>query len=305
MPRTRRKSSGQRSIPAERKPAKPTARYGKTILNHGLVFLLGGALVAAVFIASPDLITGKAEPVAIRTGDSNDATASPIPAGDNAESAPIPTGNDAEPDTLAELLALDPDQLAQADIARVNLLCAEGLPGAERLDVEKALTRLDEWAGRVRFWTDQSMWDFRRNPDKFENSLAKFRVLLLISVLQQDFGVHYNDRGERNCDFSNSRNAFLHGMIDDTNGGTCASMPVMYVAVGRLCSSWVWGGAKAWTEEVTRKATKKTLGVVYPKNTNTAICSCVNPNEPTAWKVPPIIKLGLPKPPPRLGKRPW
>jgi len=56
---------------------------------------------------------------------------------------------------------------------------------------------------------------------------------LLISVVQKDFGVHYNDRGERNCDFSNSKNAFLHGMIDDTNGGTCASMPVMYVTVGR------------------------------------------------------------------------
>jgi hypothetical protein len=77
------------------------------------------------------------------------------------------------------------------------------------------------------------MWDFRQNPEKFKNSEAKFRVLLLISVVRQDFGVHYNDRGERNCDFSNAKNAFLHGMIDDTNGGTCASMAVMYVAVGR------------------------------------------------------------------------
>ena len=77
------------------------------------------------------------------------------------------------------------------------------------------------------------MWDFHRNPHQFENSEAKFRVLLLISVLQKEFGVHYNHRGERNCDFSDSRNPFIHGMIDDPNGGTCASMPVMYVAVGR------------------------------------------------------------------------
>ncbi|MHB1157504.1 MAG: transglutaminase family protein [Phycisphaerales bacterium] len=141
------------------------------------------------------------------------------------------------PRTLDELLALPADQLADVDIARMNLLCATNLPGplpgAGNLDVEKSLARLDEYARRVRYWTDQSLWDFQQRPEKFENSEAKFRVLLLISVLQQDFGIHYNDRGTRNCDFSDSRNAFIHGMIDDANGGTCASMPVMYVAVGR------------------------------------------------------------------------
>jgi tetratricopeptide (TPR) repeat protein len=122
---------------------------------------------------------------------------------------------------------------ATVDIAEMNLVCAAGLQGSENHDVAKCLARLDEWAKRARYWTDQSMWDFRQHPEKFKNSEAKFRVLLLISVLQKDFGVHYNDRGERNCDCSNSKNPFIHGMIDDPNGGTCASMPVLYVAVGR------------------------------------------------------------------------
>ena len=135
--------------------------------------------------------------------------------------------------TLDQLLGMAAKDLGDVDIAEMNLLCATGLPGAEKLDIDKAFARLDDYAERVRYWTDQSMWDFRQNPSKFENSEAKFRVLLLISVLQKDFGVHYNDRGERNCDFSSSKNPFIHGMIDDTNGGTCASMPVMYVAVGR------------------------------------------------------------------------
>jgi hypothetical protein len=136
--------------------------------------------------------------------------------------------------SLDDLLAMPPEQLARVDIAKRNLLCAVGLPGTEKLDVNKCLVRLDDYAGRVRYWTEQSLWDFRQNPGKFENSEAKFRVLLLISVLQKDFGIHYNDRGKwRNCDFSNPQNAFLHGMIDDDNGGTCASMPVMYVAIGR------------------------------------------------------------------------
>ena len=144
---------------------------------------------------------------------------------------PVPFSRQAQ--SLDELLKMTPEQLADVDIAERNLLCATGLRGAEKLDVGKALARLNDWADRVRYWTDQSMWDFRQNPEEFKNSEAKFRVLLLISVVQKDFGVHYNDRGERNCDFSSAKNAFLHGMIDDTNGGTCASMPVMYVAVGR------------------------------------------------------------------------
>ena len=135
--------------------------------------------------------------------------------------------------SLDDLLKMTPADLAKVDLAEMNLLCATGLPGAENLNLDRCLTRLDEWAQRVRYWTDKSMWDFRQHPQNFRNSEAKFRVLLLISVLQQDFGVHYNDRGQQSCDFSNSKNAFLHGMIDDPNGGTCASMPVMYVAVGR------------------------------------------------------------------------
>jgi len=39
------------------------------------------------------------------------------------------------PHTLAELLALSPADLVHCDIARMNLLCAESLPGAENLNV--------------------------------------------------------------------------------------------------------------------------------------------------------------------------
>lgn len=128
---------------------------------------------------------------------------------------------------------MTPEELAGVDIAETNLLCATGLKGADGLDVGRCLLRLDEYAQWVRHYTEQSLWDFLRRPHDFKNSEARFRVLLLISVLQKEYGVHYNEQGERECDFSNSKNPFIHGMIDDANGGTCASMPVMYVAVGR------------------------------------------------------------------------
>jgi len=45
--------------------------------------------------------------------------------------------------------------------------------------------------------------------------------------------VKYNPQRIFDVDFTNSKDLFIHGMIDDSNGGTCASMPVLYVAVGR------------------------------------------------------------------------
>jgi len=203
--------SKRRRKPKPRKPAKPPkAAKALAIAVPGAAIAAIGIVIHFVFFA-------------------DQPAATPAVANSNFT---LPK-NTRKAQSLSELLAMSPAQIADVDIAEMNLLCATGLPGAEKLDVDKAFRRLDDYARRVRHWTEQSMWDFHRNPGKFENSQAKFRVLLLISVLQKDFNIHYNDRGPRNCDFSNAKNPFIHGMIDDTNGGTCASMPVMYVAVGR------------------------------------------------------------------------
>jgi len=164
------------------------------------------------------------------TGSSDLPTRVPAPAAATAQ--PLPT-TDQKAFSLERLVNMTPEELAGVDIAETNLLCATGLKGADGLDVGRCLLRLDEYAQWVRHYTEQSLWDFLRRPHDFKNSEARFRVLLLISVLQKEYGVHYNEQGERTCDFSNSKNPFIHGMIDDANGGTCASMPVMYVAVGR------------------------------------------------------------------------
>jgi|WetSurMetagenome_2_1015567.scaffolds.fasta_scaffold73731_2 hypothetical protein len=56
---------------------------------------------------------------------------------------------------------------------------------------------------------------------------------MLAQALHEDCGVHYNMERIRDIDFRNSKDLLIHGMIDDPNGGTCASMPVLYTAVGR------------------------------------------------------------------------
>lgn len=188
-------------------------------LLHGILLLATASLIGTtVWVSSQE---NRPSPLKQRAASSD------------IQPAALHTTFEVEPESLDELLALEPDELAKVDIARMNLLAAEGLPGAENLDVEASLAKLDQWTERVHAVTQTSLPDFHSRPEDFENSEAKFRTLLIISVLQQDFGVHYNDRGPRNVDFSDSRDPFIHGMVDENHGGNCASMPVLYTAIGR------------------------------------------------------------------------
>ena len=47
------------------------------------------------------------------------------------------------------LMDMRPEDMAQCDIATLNLLCAKGLPGSEDMDIRQDLATLDEWARRV------------------------------------------------------------------------------------------------------------------------------------------------------------
>jgi hypothetical protein len=135
--------------------------------------------------------------------------------------------------SLGDLALLAPEGSSGSDMARMNLLAARGLPGAEDLNLAKSLAELDRWAAHVKRETDRHLYKFNADPTNFENSEGYFRILMLITVLQQDLGVHYNLDRINEPDFANSKDLFIHGMIGDDNGGTCVSMPVLTVAVGR------------------------------------------------------------------------
>jgi len=148
----------------------------------------------------------------------------------------------AAPDTLNKLLELPPDQLADVDIARMNLLCATGLVGVKLLDVDHALSVLDDWARRVAMETQRHLYRVNdpRFAERYKGSEAHYRAEMLAQVLQEDLGVRYDMTAVGNFSFADPAVAFIHGMVPgpgqtttDTPGGTCASMPVLYVAVGR------------------------------------------------------------------------
>ncbi len=134
-----------------------------------------------------------------------------------------------------DLLAMAPEQFATADVATVNLLCAKGLPGTESVDTPAVLRKLDEWAGRVRAETERHLYRASdpRYAEHYGRSEARLRAEFLVQVLQEDCGVRYNQARIRDVDFANPADLFIHGMVSNGNGGTCASMPVLYAAVGR------------------------------------------------------------------------
>lgn len=133
---------------------------------------------------------------------------------------------------LADLCRRSDAELDQSGLAITNLKCAMGLPHAGNLDIGRCLDKPDRMARQVRRETKRNLYRFNRHPGEWDNSKAYWTACMMITVLQQDFGIRYNPERIYDPDFRDSRDLFIHGMLF-SNGGTCASMPVLYVAIGR------------------------------------------------------------------------
>jgi hypothetical protein len=134
---------------------------------------------------------------------------------------------------LGHLVTLSSGQLEGTDIAVMNLDCAQGLPGTENTEVTTALQTMDVWATHVREETERNFHQFQENPTKFHNSESWWRAAMMITVLQQDCGVHYNLERMRDMSMTHGEDVFINGLLGNLREGTCSSMPVLYVAIGR------------------------------------------------------------------------
>ena len=143
--------------------------------------------------------------------------------------------------SLSNLLTLPTAELDQMDIALMNLLCAQQLPGAADINISNQLATLDQWAKRVQTETERHLYRFRANPTEYYSSEAYFRMLMIAVVFYEDLNIRYNPERISNPQninpndrfFADSRDIFLHGLIGDRHMGTCSSMPVLYATVGR------------------------------------------------------------------------
>jgi hypothetical protein len=139
-----------------------------------------------------------------------------------------------------EQLSLGGHDLALFDVALLNLVAAQGLPTSETIDIPKLLDRLDEWADRVKLETARHMYRFgwmsQQPQTEFTvgDSLARYCCYCLLQTLQEECGVRYNPKRKFHPNYCQVPDIFIHGIVDEKGeGGTCATMPVVYVAVGR------------------------------------------------------------------------
>jgi hypothetical protein len=135
--------------------------------------------------------------------------------------------------SIFEETALSDEALGRRDIALQNLKIAAGLPGAEDLDRDACAEKLKAWTRKARDYTEERRHLFTAAPREYWNSPGKFRMLALVTFVQKRLHVQYNlafSDGDYNG--TDSRKLFVHGVLDG-HGGTCATLPVLYVAIGR------------------------------------------------------------------------
>ena len=189
-----------------------------------------------------------------------------FPARQTQHACPTTASSLQKPSNLLELLQSGDGAIAMCDIALLNLLCAQGLPGAEAANPAECLATLDRWVHRIRSETDRHLYRYKANPAEFDHSEAYFRMLIMSVVLYEDYGVRYNpsrisapaDIHANDHFFADSRDIFLHGLLGPARDlqpstlkplarhsgataaqpptsslGTCSSMPVLYIALGR------------------------------------------------------------------------
>jgi hypothetical protein len=143
-----------------------------------------------------------------------------------------------QPTTLAELMALTPAELDHCDIARMDLLCTQGLPGSAKVNIPEMLAMIDGWVELVNWETKMNEYQFVQNPKSFGYLEGRYDMIALVSVLDKKFHVHYNPAlmdptVPGDIFYSDSRNVFINGLLGPEHMGTCSSMPVLYVAVAR------------------------------------------------------------------------
>jgi hypothetical protein len=130
------------------------------------------------------------------------------------------------------LVRLSDVELTRLDIAVMNLACAEGLPGADRINWELCLRTLDDWARRCAKFTSQMMPYFHRGRCDYPDSEPRFRIQAMITHLQRDIGVRYHPGRKKDTDVFQPEDSFVYGVIQG-EGGTCGNLPIIYTAIGR------------------------------------------------------------------------
>lgn len=211
---------------AEAKPAsiaQPRA-FGKIekrmALASGVLFLVGVLAYALV----STLPSHKIPDVAVKK-----STEPSEPPGFDGSYIPTPL-------TYDELVKLSPNLLDKVNVGLMDLLCAQGLPGSENLNVDDCLSQVSYWASEVQRTEDSNSYRYNQSPGLYRHSVAYFKAVIMVSELDA-LGLHADE--ERSNDepnaafFAKSGPIFINGLLGDRHAGTCSSIPILIVAIAQ------------------------------------------------------------------------
>ena len=145
------------------------------------------------------------------------------------------------PSNIEELVSLSADELERVDLGRMNLICAEAASDSGDSELPRLLRKLDEWAETAKRAEEKYWRTFERNPERYDNSYAKFRAVNLILTVKEDFKCRYQmslvESGELHnvnspAFFKNPDDVFISGLLKNRRG-TCSSYAPLIVALGR------------------------------------------------------------------------
>lgn len=130
---------------------------------------------------------------------------------------------------LSELLELPATDFESVDVIELDLAVAREIPECRNVDVARYRKTVDDWAGHVNREVERHRYRFEQSPSEYKQSWPYFCSLMMRTVLDQDFGIAY-DRDR--FSFEDPKDLFVHGVIDQRRG-TCISLPVLQIAIGR------------------------------------------------------------------------
>ena len=142
--------------------------------------------------------------------------------------------------SLDQFTGLQVSDIDSYDVVVLNYCAASTLRGTERSNLSDWLRKLDDWAALVKLEIRRHLYRFEQQlpspptPFNYGNSLGRFFCWYMLQVLQEDCGVKYHPDRKFAPNFCTPTDIFVHGILDDDGqGGTCASMPVVYTSVAR------------------------------------------------------------------------
>jgi hypothetical protein len=151
-----------------------------------------------------------------------------------------PSSANSTVDTIDSLLSR-PTLPDSSDIAILNLACAPDINGKDQdVILKRHLDTIERWADHVREQTSRNYHHYLDDPKQFKNE-ADWKLGMMVTIIAQDFKLRYDPTltslKQQNSDnitfFAKPESVFLTGCLGESRYGTCASLPVLYVAIGR------------------------------------------------------------------------